>query len=251
VPPESPMRLISRTLLFTALAVSTAAAQDWARPGGKAVPAAAASETRDTAIFAGGSFWCLEQAFETLTGVDSATAGYMEAEADAEAREGLAGQDPAGRDSARRSSAGVGSHPDFESVSAGNSPYVEAVRVIFHPKRIAYAKLLEAFWKSIDPTRADGQFSDEGAQFRTLIFYRNEDQRKAAEASRRRLSRSRRFAKPVLTGIAPAAVFHDAEAEHQDYYKRNAPRYQTYVRFSGREAFFKKAWGGGKGAAEK
>jgi methionine-S-sulfoxide reductase len=242
------MRLFSRTLLFPALAVSAVQALDQAHPDGNGVSAAAASETRDTALFAGGSFWYLEQAFEALSGVDSATAGYAEGPGPAGAapagpgqgEQGAGGQGPAG-----------GPRPDFESVSAGNSSYVEAVRVIFRPKRISYAKLLDAFWKNIDPTRADGQFSDEGAQFRTIIFYRNDDQRKAAEASLKKLSRSRRFAQPILTGIAAATVFHEAEAEHQDYYKRNAPRYKAYVKFSGREAFFKKAWGGGgKGAAK-
>ncbi|MEO6096667.1 MAG: peptide-methionine (S)-S-oxide reductase MsrA [Fibrobacteria bacterium] len=221
------MPTFSRTFLFMALAVSAALALDKGHPDRNNVPAAASIETRDTAIFAGGSFWCLESVFEALPGVDSATAGYT------------GGQGKGGQEA----------DPNFESVSTGNSSYVEAVRVIFRPKRVSYPKLLETFWKSIDPTRADGQFSDEGAQFRTVIFHLKEDQRKAAEASRAKLSRSKRFSKPILTGIAPATVFFAAEAEHQNYYKRNAPRYQAYVRFSGREAFFKKAWGGrGKGA---
>jgi methionine-S-sulfoxide reductase len=233
------MPLFSRTFFFTALAVSAALALDRTRPDGNGVPAAS-SEYLDTAVFAGGSFWCLEAAFEALPGVDSATAGYA------------LGQGTGGPGAEAQGSGGRESGPDFESVSTGSSPYVEAVQVIFRPRRITYAKLLETFWKSIDPTRADGQFSDEGAQFRTIVFHRNEAQRKAAEASRKKLSRSKRFSKPILTAIAPAAAFHAAEAEHQDYYKRNAARYKTYVRFSGREAFFKKAWGGtGKGTAAK
>jgi methionine-S-sulfoxide reductase len=237
------MPLFSRTLLFPTLAISAALALDGAHPGGNGAPAIASSENLDTAVFAGGSFWCLEAAFEALPGVDSATAGYTRGQ-------GTRGQGTEGKGDEAQGAGGR--EPDFESVSAGNSPYVEAVRVIFRPERITYAKLLETFWKSIDPTRADGQFSDEGAQFRTIVFHRNEDQRKAAEASRAKLSRSKRFAKPILTAIAPAAAFHAAEAEHQDYHKRNAARYKTYVRFSGREAFFKKAWGGkGKGAAAK
>jgi methionine-S-sulfoxide reductase len=172
----------------------------------------------DTAYFAGGSFWCLEPVFETLPGVDSVTAGYA------------GGSD-------------TGSAPDFESVSSGNTGYVEAVRVIFHPQRIGYARLLDAYWKNIDPTRADGQFTDEGQQFHTVIYFRDQAQKAAAEASRKRLAGSKRFAKPIVTGIEPAAAFHAAEAEHQDYYKRNTPRYRTYLKFSGREAFFRKAWG--------
>lgn len=184
--------------------------------------AASPSETHsgpddlDTAIFAGGSFWCLEQAFERLPGVDSATAGYT---------------------------GGQGPNPNFESVSEGNSSYVQAVRVVFRPTRIGYGKLVDAFWKNIDPTRADGQFSDEGAHFRTAIYYLDEAQKTAAESSRKRLVRSKRFAKPIVTEIIPATVFYAAEPVHQDYYKRSAPRYRAYLKLSGREAFLRKAWG--------
>lgn len=178
----------------------------------------------DTAIFAGGSFWCLERAFELLQGVDSATAGYIGAQAGAQ-------------------TGGQGPHPDFESVSKGNSSYVQAVRVVFRPARIGYGKLVDAFWKNIDPTRADGQFSDQGAHFRTAIFYLDAGQKTAAESSRKRLIRSKRFSKPIVTEIIPATVFYAAEPGHQDYYKRSAPRYRAYVKLSGREAFLRKAWG--------
>ncbi|HKP94530.1 MAG TPA: peptide-methionine (S)-S-oxide reductase MsrA [Fibrobacteria bacterium] len=170
----------------------------------------------DTAIFAGGSFWCLEPVFEGLPGVDSVLSGYT---------------------------GGQGPDPDFESVSSGNSAYVEAVEVFYHPKRIGYPKLLDAYWRNIDPTRADGQFSDEGLQFRTIIFYRNASEQAAAAASLKRLEKSKRFSRPLVTEIAPAGFFYPAEAEHQDYYRKSAARYKTYLRFSGREAFLKKAWG--------
>jgi peptide methionine sulfoxide reductase msrA/msrB len=178
--------------------------------------ASPAPDTLDTAIFAGGSFWCLEQAFERLPGVDSATAGYT---------------------------GGQGPNPNFESVSEGNSSYVQAVRVVFRPGRITYGKLVEAFWKNIDPTRADGQFTDEGAHFKTVIFYLDDSQKSAAEASRKRLDKSKRFTKPIVTEIVPATVFYAAEPEHQDYYKRSAPHYRAYLKMSGREAFLRKAWG--------
>lgn len=174
------------------------------------------ADTLATAVFAGGSFWCLEPVFEKLPGVDSAQAGYT---------------------------GGQGPNPNFESVSSGNSAYVEAVKVFYRPKRIKYAKLLDAYWRNIDPTRADGQFSDAGAQFRTAIFFRDSSEQAQAEASRKRLGKSKRFAKPVVTEISPLTVFYPAEAEHQDYYKKSAGRYMAYLKFSGREAFLKKAWG--------
>ncbi|MDB5048926.1 MAG: msrA [Fibrobacteres bacterium] len=180
------------------------------------VPETPEPDSAATAIFAGGSFWCMEPAFETLPGVDSVISGYT---------------------------GGQGPNPNFESVSSGNSAYVEAVQVYYHPRRIGYSKLLDAYWKNIDPTRADGQFSDEGAQFRTLIFYREEAERIAAEASMKRLQKSKRFSKPLVTEIAEATVFYPAESEHQDYYVKSKARYKAYVRFSGREAFFKKVWG--------
>jgi methionine-S-sulfoxide reductase len=215
------MSLISRVfpLLSAALALGLAAVS----PASSAPPKAAdspasspAADSTDTAFFAGGSFWCLEAAFEGLPGVDSATAGYT---------------------------GGQGPNPNFESVTSGNSSYVEAVRVLFRPKRIGYAKLLDAYWRNVDPTRADGQFSDAGVQFRPIVFYRNAPQQAAAEVSRAKLAKSGRFPKPILAEIAPATVFYPAEPEHQDYHKRKAPHYRAYVKFSGREAFLKKVWG--------
>jgi methionine-S-sulfoxide reductase len=173
---------------------------------------------RAEAVFAGGSFWCLEPVFESLPGVDSAESGYA----------GSAG--PA---------------PTFEQVTSGTTGWLEAVRVHYHPDRISYAQLLDAYWRHIDPTRADGQFTDDGPPFRTVIFYADAAEAKAAEESKRKLERSRRFPKPIVTEIRPAGGFHRAEAEHQDYAKRNAARYRAYYRFSGREAFFAKAWGAG------
>lgn len=205
---------LSFPIVLIAVLAGAVAASEPSRSGFGSVPD---PDAPDTAIFAGGSFWCLEQAFESLPGVDSVTSGYT---------------------------GGHGPHPDFESVSEGNSSYVEAVRVVFRPKRIGYGELVDAFWKNIDPTRDDGQFTDSGPQYRTLIFYRDETQRTAAEASRKRLDKSKRFSKPIVTGMVPATAFHAAEPEHQDYYKRNAPRYRVYYRLSGREAFMRKVWGG-------
>lgn len=178
----------------------------------------------DTAssLFAGGSFWCLEAAFDSLSGVDSAVSGYV-------------------RISGAPDSAGS---PAFEATS---DAWVQAVRVHYRPGRIPYRKLADIFWRNIDPTRRDGQFTDAGPQYRTFLFYSGEAERKVAGESRDRLAKSKRFRKPIVTELAPAGVFHRGEAEHQDYARRNAPRYLGYYRFSGREAFFKQAWGGHKG----
>ncbi|MDQ3002589.1 MAG: peptide-methionine (S)-S-oxide reductase MsrA [Fibrobacterota bacterium] len=177
---------------------------------------AQSTDSLATALFAGGSFWCLEPAFEGLPGVDSVVSGYT---------------------------GGQGPNPDFESVSSGNSAYVQAVRVTYHPKRVPYAKLLDVYWKNIDPTRADGQFSDEGPQYRPILFHLDEDQKSGAEASLKRLRKSKRFSKPILTEIVPATVFYPAEPEHQDYFRKNAARFKSYVKLSGREAYLRKVWG--------
>lgn len=225
-------------LLASALAV-WAAGLDAARPADSAAhrtpsKAAAPSAARKSAshagdstaaaiaVFAGGSFWALEPVFENLPGVDSAVSGYT---------------------------GGLSEHPDFESVTSGNSDYVEAVEVYYHPRRIRFAALLDAYWRNIDPTRADGQFSDSGPQYRPVLFYGGEAEKAVAAASRMRLEKSKRFRKPIVVQILPAAAFHRAEAEHQDYYRKSAGRYRAYTRFSGREAFLKKAWGGKSPAA--
>lgn len=172
-----------------------------------------------SAVFAGGSFWCMEAAFEKVSGVDSVVAGYT---------------------------GGTGPAPGFDAIAAGDSGWVQAVRVHYRPARVGYGKLLDTFWKNIDPTRADGQFTDAGRQYRPVVFFRTAAERKAAETSLTRIAKSGRFAKPIVTGVAPAGEFHRAEEGHQDYAKKNGPRYRAYYHFSGREGFFRKAWGKGK-----
>lgn len=181
--------------------------------------AAPAQTDTDSAVFAGGAFWCLEAAFEAVPGVDSVEAGYT---------------------------GGTGSAPTFDALSSGDSVWVQAVRVHYRPSRVGYKKLLDTFWRNIDPTRADGQFTDEGAQYRTVVFFGDESQRKVAEAVRDKLAKSKRFAKPIVTEVLKEGEFFRAEAEHQDYAKRNGPRYRAYYQFSGRDGFFRKAWGKAK-----
>lgn len=168
------------------------------------------------ATFAGGCFWCMEPPFEKLDGVLEVVSGYT-----------------GGRKKA----------PTYEEVSAGGTGHAEAVRVVYDPSRIGYEKLLEVFWRNIDPTAKDRQFVDVGDQYRSAVFYHDEEQRRLAEASKRELEASGRFDKPIVTEISPAGEFYPAEDYHQDYYKKNPLRYKFYRYNSGRDQFLDKAWG--------
>ncbi len=169
------------------------------------------------ATFAGGCFWCTESDFEKVKGVVEAVSGYT---------------------------GGRVAHPTYEQVSAGATGHVEAVRVVYDPAKVSYQKLLEAFWRSVDPTDAGGQFVDRGLQYRSAIFYASEEERRLAEASKKRLAESGRFAKPIVTDILPLGTFYVAEDYHQNYYKRNPLRYRFYRYNSGRDQFLEKAWAG-------
>lgn len=169
-----------------------------------------------TAVFAGGCFWCTEADFEKLPGVIQVISGY------------------------------TGGHlpdPTYEQTSAGGTGHVEAVEVTYDPAVVSYEQLLTWFWRHIDPTDADGQFVDRGTQYRSVIFYADEAQRRLAEDSRQHLAASGRFEKPVVTDILPLATFYRAEAYHQDYYQKNPIRYRFYRFNSGRDQFLEKVWG--------
>lgn len=170
----------------------------------------------EMAVFAGGCFWCMVTPFDRMEGVKEVVSGYT---------------------------GGTLEGPTYEDVSSGTSGHLEAVSIRFDPSKISYEKLLEIFWKQIDPTDAGGQFVDRGAQYRTAIFYQNETQKRLAERSREELARSGRFDRPIVTEILPAARFYPAEDYHQDYYKKNAQRYKYYRHFSGRDLFLGKTWG--------
>jgi peptide methionine sulfoxide reductase msrA/msrB len=168
------------------------------------------------AIFAGGCFWCVESAFDDLPGVIEAVSGYT---------------------------GGGATAPTYEDVSAGRTGHVEAVRVRYDPTRVGYDRLLDVFWRQIDPTDDGGQFADRGAQYRTVIFYQDEEQRARAESSKAALAASGRFAAPLVTRILPAGPFHEAEAYHQDYHRKNPTAYERYRRGSGRAPFLERVWG--------
>ena len=169
-----------------------------------------------TAIFAGGCFWCIEADFEKLPGVLGAESGYT---------------------------GGHTVNPSYEQVSAGNTGHTEAIRVSYDPQKVSYPQLLDYFWRHIDPTVKNRQFCDIGAQYRSGIYWQNEDERKAAESSRDALLASGRLPR-IETEIAAATPFYPAEEYHQDYYRKNPIRYTYYRHGCGRDARVKQIWGG-------
>jgi len=168
------------------------------------------------ATFAGGCFWCMEPPFDKLEGVISTTSGYT---------------------------GGMEDNPTYKEVSAGKTGHAEAVEVLYDPQKVSYEKLLDVFWHQIDPTTPDRQFVDVGHQYRTAIFYHDEEQRRLAEESRDRMAASGRFDGPIVTEIVPAGPFWPAEGYHQDYYKKNPLRYKFYRFGSGRDQYLEKVWG--------
>ena len=174
----------------------------------------------DKATFAGGCFWCMQPPFEKLNGVTKVVSGYTD---------------------------GTGRNPTYEDYA--RKGHVEAIQITYDPSVVSYSELLDVFWRQIDPTDADGQFVDRGKQYRSAIFYHNEDQKQLAEKSKQALGASGRFTKPIATEIAKASEFFDAEDYHQDYHKKNPIRYKFYRFNSGRDQFLAKVWG--KDAGEK
>jgi peptide-methionine (S)-S-oxide reductase len=169
----------------------------------------------ETAIFAGGCFWCVESDFDKIDGVVSSTSGYI---------------------------GGRKANPTYQEVSSGSTGHTEAVKVDFDPARVSYAQLLEKFWPTIDPTVKDQQFCDVGSQYRTGIYPINDAQLKAAQASKAALEKVKPFSQPVVTEIVLAGTFYPAEEYHQDYYLKNPIRYSFYRKNCGRDARLKQLW---------
>ena len=192
---------------FLALVVFTAAGAQ----APKAPPAGSA-----VATFAGGCFWCMEPPYDKLDGVISTTSGYM---------------------------GGTVKKPTYEQVSSGSTGHAEVVQVVYDPKKVSYEKLLEVFWKNIDPTVKDRQFCDVGTQYRTAIFVHTDEQRAAAEKSKALLATTKPFKDPLVTPIVAATEFWPAEDYHQDYYVKNPTRYNYYRTGCGRDARLKSLCG--------
>jgi peptide methionine sulfoxide reductase msrA/msrB len=174
------------------------------------------SETR-TAVFAGGCFWCIQPAFDKAQGVVKTVVGYC------------GGTEP---------------NPTYKLVTSEKTNYRESIEIIYDPAKISYEQLLDIYWRQIDPTQSDGQFTDIGPSYRAAIFYGNADEKKIAEASKEKLARSGKFKKPIVTEILPAMKFWPAEDYHQKYYRQNPERFEAFEEGSGRVSFKKDKWGG-------
>jgi peptide methionine sulfoxide reductase msrA/msrB len=168
------------------------------------------------ATFGGGCFWCLQADFEKVPGVVKTVSGYT---------------------------GGFKDHPSYEEVCSGKTGHVETVQIYYDTAKVTYEALLDVFWRHIDPTDPDGQFADRGPQYRPVIFYHDEEQKKQAEQSREEMTKSRRFKVLITTAIEPITEFYEAEDYHQDYHKNNPIRYKYYRQGSGRDQFLTMTWG--------
>ena len=183
---------------------------------GSNVYAAGEEGNNEVAIFAGGCFWCMEPPFDKLDGVISTTSGYTGGDVE---------------------------NPSYEMVSSGRTGHAEAEKIVYDPAKVSYEKLLDVFWHNIDPTTPDRQFCDSGNQYRSEIFYLNDEQKKLAEASKAELEKTKPFSKPIVTEITRASEFYPAEEYHQDYYQKNPVRYKFYRYGCGRDARLEELWG--------
>lgn len=189
----------------------------------------AASEATDAgdppgtqvAVFAGGCFWCVESDFDKVPGVISTTSGYT---------------------------GGSVANPSYEDVSSGATGHAESVRIVFDPKVVSYERLLYVYWRTVDPVTRNGQFCDYGTQYRTAIFYLNDEQKRQALASKAAIEKSGQLKRPIVTEITAAGPFYPAEDYHQNYYKTNPLRYNLYRYNCGRDARLKELWGSEAGA---
>lgn len=170
----------------------------------------------EMAVFAGGCFWCTESDFDKMPGVVDTVSGYI------------------GGDAATA---------DYAQVSSGQTEHIEAVAVFYDPDKTSFTKLVEAFWPTIDPVTANAQFCDRGPQYRSALFYANDEQKQILEASRQALADSGKLTKPIVTEILPQGEFYPAEDYHQDYYSKNPIRYNYYRTRCGRDSRLEELWG--------
>ena len=195
-------RFFLAILLFTAALCGSLSAQN------------SASSTK-TAVFAGGCFWCIQPAFDKAPGVIKTIVGY---------------------------SGGTEPNPTYEMVGSEKTKYRESIEITYDPARISYDQLLDIYWKQIDPTQSDGQFTDIGPSYRAAIFYGSDEEKRIAEESKQKLAGSGKFKKPIVTEILPAMKFWPAEDYHQKYYQQNPEHFEAFERGSGRDSFQKKNW---------
>jgi peptide-methionine (S)-S-oxide reductase len=205
--------LLGLVLMLAAAGMSTLA-------GAQSAGGSAAKPERAVATFAGGCFWCVESDFDKVKGVISTTSGYT---------------------------GGKVVDPGYERVSAGGTGHAEAVQVVYDPSQVSYQQLLAYFWRHVDPTVKDRQFCDHGNQYRTAIFVHNDEERKMAEASKKKVEAE--LKKPIYTQIAAAGPFYAAEEYHQDFYKKNPTKYKFYRWNCGRDQRLEQIWGSYKGGS--
>ncbi|MDA0781769.1 MAG: peptide-methionine (S)-S-oxide reductase MsrA [Rickettsiales bacterium] len=175
-----------------------------------------ANAKNETATLAGGCFWCIESDFEKIGGIISVTSGYT------------GGSEP---------------NPTYEQVSSGATGHVEAVQIVFDANIITYRRIMDKFWRSIDPLNARGQFCDIGPQYRSEVFYHNEEQKQIAEETRKQIDDSGVLPSKIVTKITEASEFYPAEEYHQNYYKKNPVRYKYYRYSCGRDKRVEELWG--------
>jgi methionine-S-sulfoxide reductase len=180
--------------------------------------ATARAESR-SAIFAGGCFWCMQEPFDHVKGVTQTVVGYT---------------------------GGSKEDANYTAVSAHKTQHREAIEITYDPAQVSYAQLLDVFWHNINPTQADGQFHDIGLSYQAAIYYGNEEEKKIAQDSKEKLSKSGRFDQPIVTEILPAKPFYPAEDYHQKYYQKNPADYEAYHVGSGRVSYLARIWGNGR-----
>ena len=182
----------------------------------KGNPPGAAKASGIKATFAGGCFWCMEEAYDKVPGVISTTSGYM---------------------------GGHVKNPTYQQVSGSQTGHAEVVQVVYDPGKVSYEKLVEVFWRNIDPTQKNAQFCDYGSQYRSAIFYDGDEQKRIAEASLAALKKNKPFKDEIVTEITRATEFWPAESYHQNYHDTNPVRYKWYKSGCGREARLREIWG--------
>ncbi|CBK44020.1 Peptide methionine sulfoxide reductase MsrA [Nitrospira defluvii] len=205
------MNIVTGRGIYTWLVLAMVLAGSLASAGQAAGPAGTAK-----AYFAGGCFWCMEEVFEKVPGVTSVTSGYM---------------------------GGRVEHPTYEQVSAGGTGHAESVEVVYDPAKVSYTALLDAFWRNVDPVTPNAQFCDHGSQYRAVIFYLGDEEKRLAEESKGAIEQSARLPGRIVTELTLASTFYPAEDYHQDFYKKNPVRYKFYKYNCGRAQRLEDLWG--------
>lgn len=207
---EISMTTLQRVTIIAVGFMTCATLTAWLSSGVQSAP------TTAKAYFAGGCFWCMEEAFEKVDGVLTVVSGYM---------------------------GGTVSNPTYEQVSDGRTGHAESIEVTYDPSKVTYQKLLDAFWRNIDPVMPNAQFCDHGTQYRAVVFYSTDEEKRLSEESKGKIEQSKRLPAPIVTQLVQSSTFYQAEDYHQDYYKKNPLRYKYYKYSCGRAQRLEALWG--------